>query len=43
MACVVRSRPAELSSCRKAFNENLRTWCRREDVQDVRRRGREAQ
>ena len=43
MAWVVKSRPAELSSCRVAFSENLAAHYRREDVRDGRRRGREAQ
>ena len=43
MAWVVKSRPAELSSCRRAFSKELRGHYRREDVQDGRRRVREVQ
>lgn len=43
MACVVKRRPAELSSCRIAISENLPTAERKEGARDGRRRGREAQ
>ena len=42
MACVVKSRPAEFSSCRIAFSENPRAQYEREKVQGGRRKGREA-
>ena len=41
MAWVVKSRPAELSSCRRAFSKELRGRYRRDDVRDGLRRVRE--